>query len=179
MHKPWVNAIAYQLVWFAAVIGANHDLAWPGVLAALVFLTATLRSSPHRALDLRLITLAMLCGLVIDTACAWLELVHYAAPMAGPWPFIAPSWILALWASFSATLTRSMRWLLPRPWLGVLLGALGAPLAYRGAAALGTSVILIPPTWQALVALGTGWAVAMAMLLSVSPPRTPLEKSPS
>lgn len=180
MNTPWVNAIAYQLVWFAAVIGANHDQAWPGVLATLAFIAATWWRSPHRALDLRLIAAALACGLVIDSTCAWFDLLHYAAPMSGPWPWLAPWWILALWAAFSTTLTRAMNWLRPRIWLGVLLGGLGAPLAYRGAATLGPSVRINPPDWQALLALGSGWAIAMALLLHVARPRLPyVEKSPS
>ena len=180
MNKPWVNAIAYQLVWFSAVIGAQHDQAWRGVLATLVLLASTGWRSPHRALDLRLLATSMACGLVIDSACAWLGLLHYAAPMAGPWPWLAPWWILALWAAFSTTLTRSMNWLRARPWLGVLLGGMGAPLAYRGAAALGHSVRITPPDWQALVTLGGGWAIAMALMLYIArPPQAVAERHPS
>lgn len=170
MNQPWVNAVAYQAVWFATVIGANHDQAWPGVLTALLFLALTCWRSPHRALDLRLIAASVMCGLVIDSTCAWLGLLRYAAPMAAPWSWLAPCWILTLWAAFSTTLTRSMKWLMPRPWLGMLLGGVGAPLAYRGAAAMGDSVRIVPPEGQALVALGVGWAMAMALLLHLARP---------
>lgn len=40
--KFWVSLIGYQLVWFAAVIGASRGLAWPGVLGMLVFATSQL-----------------------------------------------------------------------------------------------------------------------------------------
>ena len=32
----WLSLIGYQTVWFAAVIGAGHGLAWPGVVGMLV-----------------------------------------------------------------------------------------------------------------------------------------------
>ena len=168
MNSPWVNAIAYQLVWFAAVIGAGRSLAWPGLLAAIAFIVATLATSRHRALDLRLIVVAVLCGVLIDGLCLAFGLVRYAAPMPGPWHFLAPAWILALWAAFSTTLTRSMAWLRPRAWAGAVLGAAGGPLAYLGAARGWGAVTFTSPAWQALPALGLGWAMALALLLWVS-----------
>ena len=35
--KFWVSLIGYQLVWFAAVIGAGHGLAWPGIAGMLLY----------------------------------------------------------------------------------------------------------------------------------------------
>lgn len=165
MNTLWANAIAYQVVWFVAVIGAGQGLAWPGVLAALVFVAATVVNSPWRTKDLQLLLAALLCGSVIDTALATLGWARYGAPSPAPGQTFAPLWILALWAAFSTTLTRSMGWLRQRLWLGGVLGALGGPLAYLGAARGWQVVAFEAPAWRGLVALGAGWAVALTMLL--------------
>ena len=165
MKTLWANAIAYQVVWFVAVIGAGHGLAWPGVLAALVFVAATLVGSPWRVKDVQLVLVSLLCGCVIDTALATLGWARYGAAMPPPGQTVAPLWILALWAAFSTTLTRSMGWLRPRLWLGTLLGALGGPLAYLGAARGWQAVEFEAPAWRGLLVLGVGWAVALTLLL--------------
>ena len=41
-----VNALAFQAVWFACILGASFGHAWPGVLAASAFAAATLAIGP-------------------------------------------------------------------------------------------------------------------------------------
>ena len=79
---------------------------------------------------------AVASGVVIDGTLRALA-AGCATPRRDPAfpPHGAPLWILCLWAAFALTLTRSLAWLMRRPWLAALLGALGAPLAYASAAA--------------------------------------------
>ena len=160
--KFWISLIAYQLVWFAAVIGASHGRAWPGVMAMLVYVAGQLLVSRQRRADLRLIPLALVLGSLLDGALAWSGLARYAAP----WPsaMLAPAWILALWISFALTFTQSLAWLQQRPVLAVLLGAIGGPLAYLGAARGWHVVSFAAPSWRGVLVLGIGWAVATPLL---------------
>ena len=48
---------------------------------------------------------------------------------AGSLP-IAPFWMLALWIAFATTLNHSMRWLMHRPVVAAIGGAVFGPLAY-------------------------------------------------
>ncbi len=168
----WANAIGYQIVWFSAVIGAGHGLWWPGVSAAIVFVLlhlALCRQTPaQRAVDFRLMLVALLCGLIMDGGLAWSGLADYAAdPVAfssgGP-----PLWILAIWASFAMTLRHSMAFLLGRPLIGLLLGAIGGPLAYLGAARGWGAIAFAEPRWMAIVALVVGWAIAIPLLTTLA-----------
>ena len=160
--KFWISLIAYQLVWFAAVIGASHGRAWPGVAAMLVYVGGQLLVTRQRRADLRLIPVALVLGSLLDGALAWSGLARYAAP----WPsaMLAPAWILALWISFALTFTQSLAWLQQRPVMAVLLGAIGGPLAYLSAARGWHVVDFAAPAWRGLLVLGIGWALATPVL---------------
>ncbi|HSG66297.1 MAG TPA: DUF2878 domain-containing protein, partial [Gammaproteobacteria bacterium] len=91
-------------------------------------------------------------------------------------PLIAPHWILAMWALFATTLTGCLRWLGRSLWLAAILGALGAPASYVAGARLG-GVELIDPL-RALTALGTGWAIALPVLVRMARGERPRAVAP-
>jgi hypothetical protein len=162
----WANFAGYQLVWFAAVIGAGHGLAWPGMLAAAVFVALQWTCSAHRGADARLVGIAMVLGLSIDGALAVGGRLAYAA--AVPTIGWAPAWIVALWAAFAMTLNHSLTLLQGRPWLAAALGASGGPLAYWGAARGWQAVTFVPPAWQGLLALALAWGLAIPLLAALA-----------
>jgi hypothetical protein len=163
----WANILGYQVVWFVAVCGAGRGLAWPGVTAAGIFAAWQLALSADRALDGRLILLALALGALLDGTLAAAGLLHYAAPAPALPPGGAPVWILALWLAFALTLNRSLRWFQGKALLSALFGALGGPLAYAGAARLAGAVTFAAPVWRDEVALGAGWGAAFALLSSM------------
>ena len=157
------NLLGNQVVWFIAVIAAGRGHAWPGVLAAAVFVCLHLWSVARPADEVRLVMLALLCGLVIDgvaSAQGWV--VYRAATFGGS---LAPPWILALWASLAVTLNTGMRALQPRLWAGVLLGGIGGPLAYLAAARGWQAAEFAMPAWRGWTWLATAWALALPTLL--------------
>jgi hypothetical protein len=129
-----------------------------------------------RQTDLRLVGVALACGIAIDGGLAATGLAHYAA--AWPSGAFAPAWILAVWAAFAMTLTQSMRWMQPRPWAAALLGAIGGPLAYLGAARGWSAVAFAPPQWPALLALAVMWLLAMPVLAGLARHWSPRERAP-
>lgn len=172
----WTNAIAYQAVWFAAVIAAGSDAWWPGVAAAALFVGVQLGVSRERDVDLRLLAAALACGVIADGAMASSGLARYAASTPSL-PGGAPLWLLAIWACFALTLRRSMRFLLGRPFIALALGAIGGPLAYLGAARGWQAIDFAEPRWQALTLLALVWSLALPALVLLATrlqPRTPL-----
>lgn len=170
--KFWSNLAGYQMVWFSAVIGAGHGLWWPGVSAAAIFVFlhfAVCRQPPaQRAVDLRLMSVALVCGLIMDGGLARSGLADYAAgslalPSGGP-----PLWILSIWVAFALTLRHSMNFLLGRPLLALSLGAVGGPLAYLGAARGWNAIVFAEPRWMAIAALVIGWAIAIPLLTTLA-----------
>jgi hypothetical protein len=162
--NAWANFIAYQLVWFAVVWSAGHQRAWIGLCAALAFIACQVALSKRRLLDAKLMAAALLCGVLIDGSLSYVGWASYASGSPALPPGGAPLWILALWVSFSLTLTRSLAWLMRRPWLGLLFGALGAPLAYLSAARGFDAVAFAAPKAASIAALALGWAAAIPAL---------------
>jgi hypothetical protein len=160
--KVWLSLIGYQAVWFAAVIGAAHGVAWPGIAAFVVYATIQLCLARNIRVDLSLAATAVVLGFLLDGGLIRTGLATYATPW--PSPAFAPAWILTLWAAFAMTFTQSLSWLQERPWLAVLLGLIGGPLAYFSAARAWHVVVFTPPTWPGLLWLGVGWALATPLL---------------
>jgi hypothetical protein len=159
--KTLFNLLGYQAVWFAAVIGAGNGETWPALLACALFAATQVPTSPRPAVALRLLAVAIAVGLVFDGALARSGLATYAA--TGP-VVPAPAWILAIWAAFALTLDASLAFLQRRLLLAALLGAVGGPAAYLGAARGWGAVTFSDPA-AALLALAIGWALALPALL--------------
>lgn len=158
----WINFIGFQIVWFAAVVGAGKGLWWPGPVAALVFVVAHLLSPLRRRGDGALVLIALLLGAVIDSTYATGGILRYAAPF--PSAQLAPLWILALWAAFALSLNHSLAWLTRNQWIAGLTGAFVGPMSYWSAGRAFGAVSLGEPLWQSLLALSIGWMVAMTGL---------------
>lgn len=168
----WANLIGYQIVWFSAIIGAGRGLWWPGVIAAAVFIPMHLgfarQSAAQRSIDVRLLVIAVFIGLLLDGAVAASGFARYAASTLTLLPGGAPLWILAVWASFALTLRHSMIFLLGRPTVALLFGALGGPLAYLGAARGWQAISFAEPRWMALLTLAIGWGLAIPLLTALA-----------
>jgi hypothetical protein len=158
----WISLIGYQLVWFASVIGAGHGLSWPSLLGLALYASWQLVRSPERNADVALMLTGVVLGCVLDGGLLHFGLARYVP--AWPLATMAPAWILALWAAFALTFTESLKYLQSRPWLASLLGAVGGPLAYQGAARGWHVVTFAQPIWPVLLWLAVGWGLATPLL---------------
>ncbi len=85
--------------------------------------------------------------------------------------------MLSLWAAFATTLNHSLRWVMHRPLVATLLGAIGGPLAYLAGAKLGA--LHLPSLQTALPLIGVAWGIATLALslIAMRLQPTPLPKS--
>lgn len=150
-----LNLIAFQLAWFACVLGAARHAPSTGIAAAAAAVGLQFTVSDARGRDVLLVAAAMTMGLVWDTFMTRTDIVEYASP--GPFAGWAPAWILALWALFATTLRSTLRWLHGRGWLAAIVGGLGGALSYWGAVRLGAG--RFPDFALAMGVLAGGWAV--------------------
>ncbi|TAM94725.1 MAG: DUF2878 domain-containing protein [Rhodanobacteraceae bacterium] len=157
----WLTFVGYEAVWFAAVIGAGRDLAWPGAAATVLFAAWRLGVSRHRGLELSIAGVALLLGVLFDAMLVWAGVAQYAAPWPSP---LVPAWLTVLWAAFALTIVPLFGYLHERLVLAAVFGAIGGPLAYLGAAHGWHAVALPAPAWHGLAALAIGWGVAMPLL---------------
>jgi hypothetical protein len=161
MFNAW-NFIAYQVAWFAVILGTAWGRAWMGATVALLITAAHLWLRRER-FELKLVGLSALIGLLVDSTLAMTGLVRFATA----WPAdFAPYWMLSLWIAFATTLNHSLRWLMCRPVAAALAGAVGGPLAYLAGAKLGALSIVAPATTLPLIAmLWTPAMIALSMMV--------------
>lgn len=175
MSRVIVNFVAYQVAWFACVLGGANALPWVGVAVTAVAVAIHLSLSPAPGRDSVLILAVSTIGALWDGLLVGVGLLEYPSGMVLPW--LAPVWIVALWAGFATILPVSLRWLLGRWRLATLFGAIGGPLAYYAGMRLGA--VTFPDPVAALAALAVGWAVLtpltcwMALKLDADPRRLP------
>lgn len=155
-----VNVVAFQIGWFACVLGAARGWPWAGTALAAVIVAWHVARAVRPAQELRLIAAAMLMGALFDSSLAALGWLAFASGTLVDGT--APHWILAMWALFATTLNVSLNWLKGRLVVAALLGAAAGPLSYWAGARLG-AVVLADPV-HALGALAVGWAIMMPAL---------------
>ncbi len=160
--KNWINFIAFQIVWFAAVGGAANSIWWAGPVALVIFAIYHFRSGSAAPGDFKLMWLALALGFAADTLMATSGLSSYSS--AVPAAPIAPFWILSLWAGFALTLNHSLNYLNSRPLIIVPVAAIVGPISYYGAGRVWGAVSISTPVWIALVVLGACWFVSMLVL---------------
>jgi hypothetical protein len=160
----WGNLLGYQLVWFIAVSEAGRGLWWPAVAAAVLFVAWQMVLSERPWAELCLLCAAVCCGVLGDGVLALSGWASYAAPSVALPPGGAPIWILALWASFAMTVNHTLVYLRGRPWLALAFGAIGAPMAYFGAARGWQALVFEAPAWRGLSWIAFSWAIAMPLL---------------
>jgi hypothetical protein len=166
-RSQWINLIGYQIVWLIVVTAAGRGLPWVAIAATSTFVAAHLLLSRQWPLDLQLLAVGLSLGLLSDGGLAWSGFLSYAS--AGPAlpPGGAPLWILTLWAAFAVTLNRSLAWVQRRPWVAVLFGLIGGPLAYLSASRGWDAVQFVPPASRALGWLAMSWGIAMYLFARV------------
>ncbi|MEZ5461881.1 DUF2878 domain-containing protein [Dokdonella sp.] len=160
--KTWINFIAFQVVWFAAVLGAAYGYGWAGPVALAGFAVYHLRPGVRERGDVKLMVLALLLGFVTDTLMAASGFSRYASAI--PAPPLAPFWILSLWAGFALTLNHSMQWFTRRPLLAAPLAAVFGPISYYGAGRAWGAVSIAEPIGLALAVLAVCWLISMSIL---------------
>jgi hypothetical protein len=161
-----LNFLAFQANWFACVLGAAKGLPWLGPLATALLGLEYLRVSRRRGRALALIATALGLGLLVDSLLTVTGRLLFPEITAGPWPPLAPPWILALWVALATTLDSSMSWLRGRYWLAAGVGAVSGPFAYLAGERLG-AVDLGAPLAVTIGLLAFAWAVSLPLLFLI------------
>ena len=158
------NFVIFQAAWFAAVLGAAHQLPLWGTLSVALAIAWHLGVSARPLAEAKLVGCACLIGLVVESANAQLGLVHY--PSGQPDPHLAPYWMVALWGLLAIALNVTMRWLKRRYWLAALLGAVAGPASFASGVRLGGASFI--DMSAALASMACSWAVLMPALMWLS-----------
>lgn len=159
-----INFLAFQLGWLACVISAARQLPIVGIVVALLVIAWYLYRADQTSRALTLLITVTFIGSLWDSLLTAMGVLVFDTGMV--LPYLAPLWIVAMWALFATTLNLSLRWLYGRPLVAMVLGALGGPLAYRAGAELGA--VNLPHEWLAMLILAAGWALLMPLLMWIA-----------
>jgi hypothetical protein len=156
-----LNALLYQVGWFACVLGAAAG--WGSLGASLAIALAVvhlwLAESPGKEWPLMLAATGV--GIVVESIHAALGVLEFQGYEVGT---IAPLWIVVLWLQFATTLHFSLGWLSQRYRLAFVFGLIGGPLAFLGGERLGAAT-LGEPRMLSIGIIGLVWALAMPILV--------------
>ncbi len=158
------NFLGFQIGWFACILGAAHGYAWAGPAVVAGLFSAHLFIEPARRRELRLALISAVFGILFDSAFAATGLLVYAGSLVG---WLSPPWLIAMWVNFSMTLRSSMSWLLGRPLVATVAGAVFGPLAYLAGERLG-AVNFSTPRWVGIMALAVAWGIAVPQLTKIA-----------
>lgn len=156
-----VNQGLFQLAWPACVVGAAHGIAWTGLLVVGLLVLWQLNRRNRHPLDMRMISICVGLGFVLDSAWIQLGLLEFAMP----WPSaeLAPLWIILLWIAVALVINHSMAAFKQRLLLLAVAGGIGSPFSYFAGARFG-AVEWLAPAWQVVLATGLSWALVLPLL---------------
>lgn len=158
LAKTW-NFVAFQIVWFACVLASAHECEWVGALVGWPLVLLHLATTERRGRQTLLVLAFTLGGACLDRLFVALEALRLHNPLLLG---LSPLWMVTLWASFATTQPSSMRWLVDKPLLAVVIGAASGPFVYRGGEKLG-ALALGPDFWWSAGVLSVAWALVMGL----------------
>ena len=158
------NFVVFQAAWFAAVLGAAHQVPLWGTACVIAAIAWHLGISARPAQEAKLVALACAIGVVVESAVALQGNVVY--PSGQPVAWLAPYWRVALWGELAIALNVTMRWMKRRLWLAALVGAIGGPAAFAAGVRLGGAAFV--DETAALVTLVGLYAVLMPTMVWLS-----------
>jgi hypothetical protein len=159
-----LNFIAFQVGWFASVLGAARDLPWLGPVVFVAVLLLHLRQAERPEFEVGLVIACGIIGTWFDSFLVATGWVGYPSGQLSP--YLAPYWIITMWMLFATTLNRSLGWLRGRYALAAVLGAVAGPASYIAGQKLGG--IVFYNSSMALGVLAIGWAVLMPVLMALA-----------
>jgi hypothetical protein len=158
------NVVFAQIGWFAAVLGAAHDLPLWGMVVVLAVIGWHIAVSARPAQEAMLVALVCLIGFGAETIHVLLGNVGYQAGQ--PFAQLPPYWMIGLWGLFAIQLNVALRWLRRRLWLAAALGAVAGPASFASGVRLGGAQFV--HATPALIELAITWAVLMPLLVWLS-----------
>lgn len=159
------NFIAFQLAWFACILGAGNGYPWLGVIAVTVSVLIHITLIQRRTSFAALLFSAFLIGFLFDSVMMLLGVLRFPdhAMLITP----VPLWMLMMWVNLAVTIPFSLSWMKKRYAMAAAFGLIGGPGAYYTGMKLG-AVQLGSDMLRSLLLVGLEWAIAMPLLMLVA-----------
>lgn len=150
-----LNVIWFQVCWFACVIVGNKAAL---IILSLVFLAYLL--VPQLRFESWLLLAVCLLGFTVDFG-----LIATGVLEKSSGGLLPPLWLSVLWLAFATTINHSLKTLMNKKPLFLLLAVVGGPLCYKIGVEL-TDIQFGFMAWQSLLIIAGVWLLAgMAILM--------------
>lgn len=166
-----INAIGFQIGWWACIAGVRLGLEIETIVLCLCWIAVQLWLSTSRSQDIQLGAAALLVGICADSLLQYFSVIDFYGWSLG---LLSPFWLWLLWIMFALTLNSSLDFLKKWPLIPVsLLGLFLGPLTYVAGAKLGAAQLDVSP--RSLLSLAGVWMIALPLLVFIAtqPPQTP------
>ena len=161
--KNLFNIIGFQGCWWACVLGVKYNFPYLGPILMSFFLIIHFLYYTFNDKEYIFIALSALLGTIVDSLFLNTQLIQYNGLTFN---FLAPFWIIAMWAGFGATVNHSLVWLDNKYFLGFLLGAVSGPLSYI--AGLKFEAINFNSTYLSIGILSISWGVIVPSIFYIN-----------
>ena len=159
-----INFVLFQIGWFSVVISAAESQPRLGVIVIALVIAYHLYQSEQRSKEFLLVFTALCVGLIWDSLMVMSGLFIYTSGMFVS--YLAPYWILAMWALFATTLNLSLRWVKGRILIAAISGAVFGPMAYYAGYKLGA--VEISNMQMAMLLQAMGWRIILPVLGAIA-----------
>jgi hypothetical protein len=155
--KQIANALAYQTIWFSAILWGNY-----GGAVGCVIIAILLGTSKRKSDDIKILAFVMLLGLLVDGTL--LQIGFFTFSISGlPIPF----WLLTIWLGLAMTINHSLAWFQDKLLLAALFGGLGGSGAYWAGTRMGAASFNWPLP-QSLLLLAILWSLIFPTIMLFS-----------
>jgi hypothetical protein len=157
----FLNALGYQIGWWACVAGVGIGLEIPALMVGVGLIVAMVYVAANPWLEIKLAAAACLLGVVLDSSLQYFSVISFYG-----WSLLdlSPFWLWLLWIMFALTLNSSLSFLQKLPLsLSAAAGFLFGPLTYYAGAKLGAASFESSISHLALLAVV--WMIAMPGLV--------------
>ena len=127
--KTIINIIGFYIGWWTCVLGTANDIPYLGPAVMILFLIVHYYLFVSDIQEIYLVLIIGIIGTITDSLLFLSGSFIYAGAYSNE-ILIAPMWITAMWAGFSATVNHSMSWLKDKWLLMVISGVVFGPAAF-------------------------------------------------
>ena len=121
------NIAGFQLSWGACVFGVQNGHPHFGSIIMAFFLFVHILFFKINTSEIIFIAIVIFLGAVLDTVMLQTTLINYQGLT---FEFMAPIWILAMWAGFATTINHSLSRLDGKWFYAILFGSIFGPFSY-------------------------------------------------
>ena len=143
------DLIGFKICWILCAFCTQWNQPYLGPIITLLFILIHLIVVNFALIDLKIITLSIICGLIIDSTFSIFGLIGYQGGILANYN-LAPLWILSMWGGFSLTMLYTLDSIRHKYFLSGLLGFIGGPLSYSAGVNIGSLTINKPITYLLL-----------------------------